>query len=68
MAPYALHVLISYVPCTHFKMDLTTKQQGPLLLDGLALIPARISKYIHYKVWDKITYPFQNFNGCTVEV
>ena len=21
-----------------------------------------------YKVWDEITYPFLNFNGCTVEV
>ena len=20
------------------------------------------------KVWDEIGYPFQNFNGCTVEV
>ena len=27
-----------------------------------------ISNYIHYKVWDEITYPFLNFNGCTVEV
>ena len=23
--------------------------------------------YIHYKVWDEITYPFPNFNGATVE-
>ena len=21
--------------------------------------------YIHYKTWDKITYPFANFNGTT---
>ena len=27
-----------------------------------------ISNYIHYKVWDEITYPFLNFNGTTVEV
>ena len=25
-------------------------------------------KYIHYKVWDEITYPFLNFNGYTIEV
>ena len=31
-------------------------------------IPAWISNYIHYKVWDEITYPFLNFNGATVEV
>ena len=24
--------------------------------------------YIHCIVWDEITYPFQNFNGYTVEV
>ena len=34
----------------------------------LTLIPAWISNYIHYKVWDEITYPFLNFNGATVEV
>ena len=27
-----------------------------------------ISNNIHYKVCDEITYPFLNFNGCTVEV
>ena len=26
-----------------------------------------ISDYIHYKLWDEITYPFPNFNGCTVD-
>ena len=39
-----------------------------LNLPGLTLIPAWISNHIHYKVWDEITYPFLNFNGCTVEV
>ena len=32
------------------------------------LIPAWISNYTHYNVWDEITYPFLNFNGATVEV
>ena len=27
-----------------------------------------VSNYIHYKVWDEITYSFLNFNGSTVEV
>ena len=27
-----------------------------------------ISNYIHYKMWDGITYPFTNFNGCAVGV
>ena len=35
---------------------------------GSTLITAWISNYIHYKVWNEITYPFLNFNGATVEV
>ena len=35
---------------------------------NITLIPAWISKYVHYNVWDEITYPFPNFNGATVEV
>ena len=41
---------------------------GPFYWHDLTLIPAWISNYIHYKVWDEITYPFLNFNGATVEV
>ena len=41
---------------------------GPFYYRGLTLIPAWISNYIHYEVWDEITYPFLNFNGATVEV
>ena len=40
---------------------------GPFNLHGLTLIPAWISNYIHYKVWDEITFPFLNLNGATVE-
>ena len=35
---------------------------------GLTLIPSWMSNYIHYKMWDEITYSFLNFNGCIVEV
>ena len=42
--------------------------RGPFYWHRFTLIPAWISKHIHYKVWDKITYLFPNFNGCTVEV
>ena len=41
---------------------------GPFKKHGLTLIPAWISNYTHYDVWDERTYPFLNFNGCTVEV
>ena len=41
---------------------------GPILLTWINFNPTIISIYIHYKVWVKTTYPFLNFNGCTVEV
>ena len=41
---------------------------GRFYQHGLTLIPAWISNYIHYDVWDEITYPFLNFNVATVEV
>ena len=34
----------------------------------LTVIPAWISNHRPGKVWDEITYPFPNFNGCTVVV
>ena len=34
---------------------------------GFTLIPPWIPNYIHYEVWNEITYPFPNFNGTTVE-
>ena len=40
----------------------------PFYLHGLTVIPTLINNYIHYKIWDEITYPFLNFKGCTVEV
>ena len=44
------------------------KAWGPFYQHGLTLIPTWISNYIHYKLWDEITYPFLNFNDATVEV
>ena len=41
---------------------------GPFYWEGLTLIPAWISNYIHYDVGDEITYPFLNFDSATVEV
>ena len=35
---------------------------------GGALSLTWLSNYIHYEVWDGITYPFPNFNGSTVDV
>ena len=44
------------------------KTCAPFCLHGLTLIPAWTSNYIHYKMWDEITYPFLNLNGRTVEI
>ena len=38
----------------------------PFYYDGLTLIPAWISNYIHYKVSGETTYSFLNFKGATV--
>ena len=44
--------------------------RGHFYWRGLTLNPAWISNHTHSKlwVWDKITCPFPNFNGATVEV
>ena len=36
--------------------------------DGLTLIQAWISNHMPSKMWNEISYPFPNFNCCTVEV
>ena len=41
---------------------------GHFYSHGLTLIPACISDNMPRELWDEITYPFLNFNGCTVEV
>ena len=59
-----------YMPATITKShkNFISSIVGHFNKHGLTLIPAWISKYTHYEVWDKITYPFVNFNGATVEV
>ena len=41
---------------------------GPFYLHELTLIPVWMNNYIHYKVWDGITYPFPNVNGAALNV
>ena len=43
------------------------KTWDPFYKQWLTFFQAWISNYIHYKVWDEITYPFLNFNGVTAE-
>ena len=51
-----------------FITTMTLSASGPFYWHGLTLIPAWITNYMPGKVWGEITYPFLNFNGCTVEV
>ena len=37
-------------------------------VNTLYMYPTWISNYIHYVIWDEITYPFPNFRGATLEV
>ena len=56
---------IAFRHCTHCTPSSTW---APFTDKSLTLIPARISIHITSIVWDEITYPFPNSNGCTVEV
>ena len=42
--------------------------KSPFYWHGFTSILACTSNYIHYKVWDEITYPFPIFNDATVEI
>ena len=55
--------VITY-PCPNPEVGLANPW-GPSYQHGLTLIPAWISNYTHYNVWDEITYPFLNFNGAS---
>ena len=46
----------------------TTDTRVPFYQHGLTLITIWISNHMPSKRWDEFTYPFPNFNGCTVEV
>ena len=58
----AKHISLVYLYVT------TSVNSGLFYYHGLTLIPAWISNYLPSRVWNEITYPFLNFNGCTVEV
>ena len=63
----SLLVLIKGIMCVWVHNN-KNRVLGPLLLSWLTLIPAWISNHMPNKVWDEITYPFPNFNGCTTRV
>ena len=52
--------ILSQPQCVNIEFS---QWEGPFYWHGLTLIPAWISNYIHYKMWDEI-----NFNSTFVEV
>ena len=61
--------MVSMLPTLHdnnnnflFPAELTGFNCSPIYKHGLTLIPTWISDYIHYNVWDEITYPFLNLH------
>ena len=60
-----LHCNLTYCPVVEAEEIL----QWPILFTRNNCNPGMVwvSNYIHYRVWDEITYPFPNFNGITVE-
>ena len=41
---------------------------GSFYCHGLTLIPAWISNHMPNEAWDAFAYPFQNLNGCAIEI
>ena len=63
------HDLVSYPTWRRLSANsgIDSEYLGPLFLTWFNSIPAWISNYIHYKVWDEITYPFLKFrNGFVI--
>ena len=67
LRPSYLHYGISYTgKIIRWHLYIESAPWVPFYLHGLTLIQSWISNYRPGKVWDKITYPFLNFNGATV--
>ena len=63
-----IHFDVRYFIFIRNKIPLTEVARDPFYYRGFTLIPVWISNHMSNKMWDKITYPFPNFNGCRVEV
>ena len=58
----------SYLVCHSTCATLLCLLVGTVYQYGITLVLPWISKHIHNKVWDVITYPFLKFNSHTVDV
>ena len=57
-----------YIGKSHEYIYGTREYSGLSDQHKLTLISAWISYYIHYKVWNKITYAFPYFNGALLNI
>ena len=60
--------LIRYILHAFCRCGIKATTGTPLYWHGWTFIPARISNYIHYQRWDKLSYPFLNFKVATFGV
>ena len=65
---WLVYDLINRPRLSNASVNFSVDPVGPFYKHVLTLIPAWIGNYIHYKVWDEITYQFLNFSGAAVEV
>ena len=65
-----ISMCLSHIVLKPMKQQITPHSQprSPFHQRGLILIPAWIYNHMPSKVWDGITYPFPNFNGCTAKI
>ena len=55
-------------PCCFFRSSIKFQDHMGCKIDDLNPIWVWISNYIHYKVWDEITFPSQHFIGVTFKL
>ena len=60
------HETIVCVVCVSLSIFIN-EMKDPFYKCGVVLIPALISNYIRYKLWDEISYPSININGAAVQ-
>ena len=56
---------VVFIVVKWYRQTLTIFSRDPFYSYELASTPSWMSNYIHYDVWDEISYPFRNFNDST---
>ena len=65
---YASHDLYINIRSYYAVTDLLANSgSGMVPFMRLTIMRARLSIYLHYKVWHEINYPFPNFKSAAIE-